>query len=189
MIDSVNFTRRGWIKHLTMTQKILWLSGQIFESVRMSFPAAECEKDRSEKIFKSIVKLEEAVWEAGAVSERIHRENGRDESPFDAADRDTTNKMDEQRRKNLHDAARRLVELAQQIYDEDAPEIVEPEVVYPGAMEKPDPQNDPNQRILPFPAEEHQPPEVNPSNLIDYKKRAANDDTDMVEGGEDDDEQ
>lgn len=173
MVDSITLTRQGWIKHLAMMQEMLKLVGNLHGNVRMSFPAAECEEDRQDKIVKAFVKLQELVWETGAVSERIHRERGKDDPDFDSLDRDMMNTQTEGMRSRFHGAARDIERLARGLWDEDAPEVVTPEAIYPGPVESPDPEEDPNQPRL----------DLKPTVAqIDYKKEAANDDTTTPDG-------
>lgn len=174
MVKSVTLTRHGWIGHLQTLQVMLKLVAAIDDSVDMYFAKACCELDRRKKIQQSMTKLRELVWETGAVAERIHRERGRDDPDFDAQDRDMCNEATEHQLTRLWDAAKELERCARSLWDPDAPEVVEPDVVYPGAVESPDGREDPNQPLLGLePAE------------LDYKKKQANDDTTEPDGGED----
>lgn len=148
MTESITLTRQGYIKHLATVQKLLQLVGVLHGNVSRSFPEAECEADRNEKIGKAFVKLQELIWETGAVSERIHREKGRGDPAFDAHDRDPFNRKTEEMRDQFHKAARELERLAHGLWDEDAPEVVTAEAIYPGAIQEPDDKEDPNQLRL-----------------------------------------
>ena len=166
MVESVTLTRQGWIKHLQMMQGILELVAAINNNIETAFPIAECETDRKEKISRAMTKLQELIWETGAVSERIHRERGEKDPSFDAQDRDMCNERTETALKKLWDAAKELERCARSLWDKTAPEVVTPDVVYPGQVGKPDAGNDPNQRLL----------GLRPA-AIDYKMQQANDDT------------
>ena len=151
MIDSTELTRKGWIRHLATIQEMLQCVQGIHTTLTMGFSALECESDRDTKIGKGLQKLQELVWESGAVSERVNRERGDAAEDFDEWPRDTTNSCRERARKALHNAAKRLEELARGIWDETAPEVVTPEVVCPspaGAAEEP--QEDRRQLKLAF---------------------------------------
>ena len=202
MVDSITLTRQGHIKHLATLQKLLQLVGDLHGNVHRSFPEAECETDRNDKIAKAFVKLQELVWETGAVSERIHREKGRGDPAFDAHDRDPFNTQTEGKRERFHKAARELEKLARSLWDKDAPEDVEPEeATYPGSIQAPDPRENPNQLSLGLKpadaravatAERSETAEGRAAQdkgggaadrrVIDFKKRAANDDTDGADG-------
>lgn len=207
MVDSITLTRQGHIRHLATLQKLLQLVGDLHGNVKRSFPEAECETDRNDKIAKAFVKLQELVWETGAVSERIHREKWRGDPAFDAHDRDPFNKQTEGMRERFHTAARKLEKLSRSLWDEDAPEEIEPaeEATYPGSIQEPDPRENPNQLSLGLKpavaravatAERSETAEgraaqdkggaVPDGRVIDFKKRAANDDTDGAGGDGDD---
>lgn len=174
-VESVTLTRHGWIKHLNMLQGILNLVDQINENIETAFGAAECEIDRRDKISKAMTKLQELVWETGAVSERIHRERGDKDPDIDAQDRDRCNERTEAALARLWDAAKELERCARALWDPTAPEVVEPEVEYPGAVEQPGADADPNQPLLGLTPKE--PPAIDPSHLVDFKMEQANDDT------------
>ena len=177
MVGSVTLTRQGWIKHLQMMQGMLELVAAINDNIETAFPIAECETDRKEKISRAMTKLQELIWETGAVSERIHRERGDKDPDFDAHDRDMCNERTEAALKKLWDAARELERCARSMWDKTAPEIVTPDVVYPGPVEKPNDAQDPNQPLL----------GLTPA-CIDYKMQQANDDTTTQDEPEGDDE-
>ncbi len=171
MVDSVTLTRQGYVKHLAVLQSLLKLVGELHGNVSRSFAAATCELERNDKIVKAFVKLQELIWETGAVSEKIHREKGRDDPSFDAHDRDYMNGKTEEMRRRFHAAAKSLEHLARRLWDADAPADATPDAVYPGAVEEPDSTENPNQLKFDF-----RPPPV-----VDFKKRAANDDTTQEE--------
>lgn len=185
MIDSVSLTRKGWIRHLELVQGMLGKVSEILRNVQASFTTAACENTRSEKISKDLVKVKELVWETCAVSGLLDKEAGADAPDVLSYERDLYDADAEGRRKALHKAAKDLEALARWIYDPEAAEIVEPEVVYPGAMGAA-PAADPNQRMLDLRPPE--PPQVDPGSLLDYKSRQANDDTreDVEEDGDGD---
>ena len=174
MVGSVTLTRHGWIRHLRTLQEMLKLVADIDENVRTAFGSAMCEVDRRKKIQQSMTKLQELVWETGAVAERIHRERGENDPQFDAQDRDMCNEETEAMLVRLWDAAKELERCARSLWDPDAPEVVDPDVVYPGVVGRPDEDDDPNQPLL----------GLQPAAL-DYKKKQANDDTTEPDGGED----
>ena len=176
MIDNVELTRQGWIKHLATLQDMIRNVEVIHTNLEMAFQSAECEKDRSEKISKTLVKLQELIWESGAISEKIHRERGTNDEEFDAFPRDMTDAKMEYRRGKLHRAAKDLEAISRCLWDEGAPEVVTADAVYPGPMaEEVKPEEDRNQMKLPLkPAE---PPVVDATKLLDYKMQQANDDT------------
>ena len=182
MIDSTELTRQGWIRHLATLQGMLHEIEMIHGSLTMAFQTAECERERDKNIAKSLRKLQELVWESGAVSERIHRERGDKDEDFDEYVRDTTDPAKEHRRERLHRAAKDLATIANGLWDPGAPEVVEPDAVYPGETEpQPAPQDDPNQMKLPMSVE---PPVVDARRLVDFKMKQANDDTATPEGKE-----
>ena len=174
-VESVTLTRHGWIKHLATVQGMLKLVATINENVEPSFGQAQCEIERKDKISKAITKLQELIWETGAVSERIHRERGDKDPGFDAQDRDMCNEVNETRLRRLWEAAKELELSARAPWDPTAPEVVEPEVEYPGFVEPPNKGGDPNQPLLGLTPKE--PPAIDPSHLVDYKMEQANDDT------------
>lgn len=187
MIESVNLTRQGWIRHLQTMQGMLKLVETINDNIFTPFGAAECEKDREEKISKAMRKLQELIWETGAVAERIHRERGDRDPDFDALDRDMCDERSEAALARLWDAAKELERCARSMWDPAAPETVEPEVVYPGPVEQPSEGGDPNQPLLGLtPGAPREPPVVDPGHLVDFKMQQANDDTTQPdeEGGE-----
>ena len=180
MLENIKLTRKGWIKHLSMVQVAVSLVEALQLNVEMSFPGAECEKERAKKIGQAMVKLQELIWESGAVSERIHRERGKDDPDFDTLERDFCDQAAERKLERFRTAARKLEELAHMLADEDV--IVTPvmDPVYPGPIDKTEPDGDPNQILLGLrPSEPTQ---------IDYKELAANDDTHRQETDEDDEE-
>lgn len=182
-VESVTLTRHGWIKHLATVQGMLKLVATINENVEPSFGQAQCEIERKDKISKAITKLQELIWETGAVSERIHRERGDRDPDFDALDRDMCDERSEAALARLWDAAKELERCARSMWDPAAPETVEPEVVYPGPVEQPSEGGDPNQPLLGLtPGAPREPPAVAPSRLVDYKMQQANDDTTTPEG-------
>ena len=190
MIDSVALTRKGYIKHLATIQTMSNLVWGIFMDVRTAYGKAPCEEEREKKISNSFLKLQELIWETGAVSERIDRERGENNGP-EALPRDAFNERDESCRKNLHGRARELEGLARSIWDKGAPEVVTPEVIYPGRVEPTSEEDNPKQLRLelkasqaggdaPAPQDEPRDTLVDLSR-IDYKKEAANDDTNKPE--------
>lgn len=148
MIDSVELTRKGWIRHLATLQDMLSNVQDIHTNLFMGFRRVECEMDRAEKIGKGLKKLQELIWESGAVSERLHRECGEADEDFDEYERDMTNESTEQSRKLLHEAAKNLEEIARSLYDATAPELVTPDVVYPWPVGEEEPPEDRRQLKL-----------------------------------------
>ena len=192
MIESIKFTRKGWIRHLATAQKMLELMGEIFRipTEQARFVRKDCEDDRRDKIMKGLVKLQELIWETGAVSEKIWNESQKltsKDPDFDWYEHDELDAKLEDSFRKFKAQAKELEQLARSLYDPTAPEIVEPEVVYPGfdsgSGKQPE---DPNQLKLPL--KKPEPPTVDPSKLPpDFKSQAANDDTTTPENGEDDD--
>ena len=179
MTKSITLTRKGWIKHLAMMQRMLDLVGMLQANIRMSFPAAECEEDREDKINKAVLKLKELIWETGAVSERIHRERGKDDPDFDELDRDRCNREAETSLKRYYNAAKELEELARSLWDEGALEVATPMAVYPGPIELENPEEDPKQLRLGL------MPVAEGGRLVDFKMKAAHDDTTNLHEKED----
>lgn len=193
MIESIKFTRKGWIKHLATAQKMLELMGEIFRipTEKAMFVRKDCEDDRRDKIMKGFVKLQELIWETGAVSEKIWNESQKlasKDPDFDWYEHDELDAKLEYSFRKFKAQAKELEQLARSLYDPTAPEIVEPEVVYPGpdAPSGTEAKEDPNQLKLPL--KKPEPPTVDPSKLIDFKKEQANDDTTKPDGEEGDDE-
>ena len=177
-IESVTLTRQGWIKHLQTMQNMLELVAVVNCNIETAFPAAECETDRREKISKAMTKLQELIWETGAVSERIHRERGDRDPGFDAQDRDMCNERTEAALERLWGAAKELERCARSLWDRTAPEVATPDVMYPGPVESPGAGGDPNQPLLGLmPGAPREPPPIGPGHLVDFKMRQANDDT------------
>ena len=190
MINSIKLTRKGWTAHLALVQKVLELAEAIYEipTEQARFVRKDCEQDRRDKIGKGFTKLQELIWETGAVSERIWKESqkGVSKDPdFDSYEHDEFDDRLVAAFRYFQDRAKELSDLARSLYDPTAAEIVDPEVVYPGCDSGSGKQpEDPNQLKLPL--KKPEPPTVDPSNLIDFKKNAANDDTTTPEKGEDD---
>ena len=190
MINSIKLTRKGWTEHLALVQKVLELAEAIYEipTEQARFVRKDCEQDRRDKIGKGFTKLQELIWETGAVSERIWKESqkGVSKDPdFDSYEHDEFDDRLVAAFRCFQDRAKELSDLARSLYDPTAAEIVDPEVVYPGCDSGSGKQpEDPNQLKLPL--KKPEPPTVDPSNLIDFKKNAANDDTTTPEKGEDD---
>ena len=190
MINSIKLTRKGWTAHLALVQKVLELAEAIYEipTEQARFVRKDCEQDRRDKIGKGFTKLQELIWETGAVSERIWKESqkGVSKDPdFDSYEHDEFDDRLVAAFRCFQDRAKELSDLARSLYDPTAAEIVDPEVVYPGCDSGSGKQpEDPNQLKLPL--KKPEPPTVDPSNLIDFKKNAANDDTTTPEKGEDD---
>lgn len=189
MINSIKLTRKGWTAHLALVQKVLELAEAIYEipTQQAMFVRKDCEEDRRDKIGKGFTKLQELIWETGAVSERIWKESqkGVSKDPdFDSYEHDEFNDRLVAAFKRFKNKAKELSDLARSLYDPTAAEIVDPEVVYPGCDSGSGKQpEDPNQLKLPL--KKPEPPTVDPSKLIDFKKNAANDDTTTPENGED----
>lgn len=191
MINSIKLTRKGWTAHLALVQKVLELAEAIYEipTQQARFVRKDCEEDRRDKIGKGFTKLQELIWETGAVSERIWKETqkGVSKDPdFDSYEHDEFDDRLVAAFKRFQDKAKELSDLARSLYDPTAPEIVDPEVVYPGfdsgSGKQPE---DPNQLKLPL--KKPEPPTVDPSKLLpDYKSQAAHDDTATPDKGDDD---
>ena len=190
MVNSIKLTRKGWTAHLAHVQKVLELAEEIYDipTEQARFVRKDCEEDRRDKIGKGFTKLQELIWETGAVSERIWKESqkGFSKDPdFDSYEHDEFDDRLVAAFRRFRDKAKELAELARSLYDPSAPEIVDPEVMYPG-MDAGGQPEDPNQLKLPL--KKSEPPAVDPSKLIDFKKNAANDDTTKPDGEEGDDE-
>lgn len=189
MVNSIKLTRKGWTAHLALVQKVLELAEAIYEipTQQAMFVRKDCEEDRRDKIGKGFTKLQELISETGAVSERIWKESqkGVSKDPdFDSYEHDEFNDRLVAAFKRFKNKAKELSDLARSLYDPTAAEIVDPEVVYPGCDSGSGKQpEDPNQLKLPL--KKPEPPTVDPSKLIDFKKNAANDDTTTPENGED----
>lgn len=191
MVNSIKLTRKGWTAHLALVQKVLELAEAIYEipTQQARFVRKDCEKDRRDKIGKGFTKLQELIWETGAVSERIWKESqkGVSKDPdFDSYEHDEFDDRLVAAFKRFQDKAKELSDLTRSLYDPTAPEIVDPEVVYPGfdsgSGNQPE---DPNQLKLPL--KKPEPPTVDPSKLLpDYKSQAAHDDTATPDKGDDD---
>ena len=191
MVNSIKLTRKGWTAHLALVQKVLELAEAIYEipTEQARFVRKDCEADRRDKIGKGFTKLQELIWETGAVSERIWKESqkGVSKDPdFDSYEHDEFDDRLVAAFKRFQDKAKELSDLARSLYDPTAPEIVDPEVVYPGfdsgSGKQPE---DPNQLKLPL--KKPEPPTVDPSKLLpDYKSQAAHDDTATPDKGDDD---
>lgn len=180
MYTSISATRGGWIKHLALVETMVNLVREIYDCPNNSreFPSMNCEDERAKKIGKKFVELEELIWEATAVSEKVHGEFIKKNADWaivpDFEDHDPFNKNLEKRFQDFKKAAKDLAALANSIIDATAAEIVEPEVVYPGGVAGPEePKEDPRQLKLGL--QKPEPPTVDPSKLLDYKKQAAND--------------
>lgn len=191
MVNSIKLTRKGWTAHLALVQKVLELAEEIYEipTEQARFVRKDCEEDRRDKIGKGFTKLQELIWETGAVSERIWKETqkGVSKDPdFDSYEHDEFDDRLVAAFKRFQDKAKELSDLARSLYDPTAPEIVDPEVVYPGfdsgSGKQPE---DPNQLKLPL--KKSEPPTVDPTKLLpDYKSQAAHDDTATPDKGDDD---
>lgn len=191
MINSIKLTRKGWTGHLALVQKVLELAEEIYwiPTQQARFVRKDCEEDRRDKIGKGFTKLQELIWETGAVSERIWKESQKSVSKdpdFDSYEHDEFDDRLVAAYKRFQDKAEELSDLARSLYDPTAPEIADPEVVYPGfdsgSGKQPE---DPNQLKLPI--KKPEPPTVDPRKLLpDYKSQAAHDDTATPENGEDD---
>ena len=192
MVNSIKLTRKGWTAHLALVQKVLELAEAIYEipTQQARFVRKDCEEDRRDKIGKGFTKLQELIWETGAVSERIWKESqkGVSKDPdFDSYEHDEFDDRLVAAFKRFQDKAKELSDLARSLYDPTDPEIVDPEVMYPGmdAGAQNGPKEDPNQLKLPL--KKPEPPTVDPSKLLpDYKSQAANDDTTTSDKGDDD---
>lgn len=191
MVNSIKLTRKGWTAHLALVQKVLELAEAIYEipTQQARFVRKDCEEDRRDKIGKGFTKLQELIWETGAVSERIWKESqkGVSKDPdFDSYEHDEFDDRLVAAFKRFQDKAKELSDLARSLYDPTTPEIVDPEVVYPGfdsgSGKQPE---DPNQLKLPL--KKPEPPTVDPTKLLpDYKSQAAHDDTATPDKGDDD---
>lgn len=191
MVNSIKLTRKGWTAHLALVQKVLELAEAIYEipTQQARFVRKDCEEDRRDKIGKGFTKLQELIWETGAVSERIWKETqkGVSKDPdFDSYEHDEFDDRLVAAFKRFQDKAKELSDLARSLYDPTTPEIVDPEVVYPGfdsgSGKQPE---DPNQLKLPL--KKPEPPTVDPTKLLpDYKSQAAHDDTATPDKGDDD---
>lgn len=191
MVNSIKLTRKGWTAHLALVQKVLELAEAIYEipTQQARFVRKDCEEDRRDKIGKGFTKLQELIWETGAVSERIWKETqkGVSKDPdFDSYEHDEFDDRLVAAFKRFQDKAKELSDLARSLYDPTAPEIVDQEVVYPGfdsgSGKQPE---DPNQLKLPL--KKPEPPTVDPTKLLpDYKSQAAHDDTATPDKGDDD---
>lgn len=189
MVNSIKLTRKGWTAHLALVQKVLELAEDIYgvPTEQARFVRKDCEEERRVKIAKGFTRLQELIWETGAVSERIWKESqkGVSKDPdFDSYEHDEFDDRLAAALKRFRDKAKELSDLARSLYDPAAPEVVEPEVMYPGADAgaQNGPKEDPSQLRLPL----RRPPTVDPSRLLpDWKSLAANDDT-TKEGGEGD---
>ena len=191
MVNSIKLTRKGWTAHLALVQKVLELAEAIYEipTQQARFVRKDCEEDRRDKIGKGFTKLQELIWETGAVSERIWKETqkGVSKDPdFDSYEHDEFDDRLVAAFRRFQDKAKELSDLSRSLYDPTAPEIVDPEVVYPGfdsgSGKQPE---DPNQLKLPL--KKPEPPTVDPSKLLpDYKSQAAHDDTATPDKGDDD---
>lgn len=201
MTTTLKLTRRGWIEHLAVIQEMLESLEQLYQipTYRSVIGPKDCELDRRKKIGKKFLELRELLWETSAVSEKILREQA-------ASSRCEIEELeglcvepwagDEEAelaaRNTFDEAAKELEQRARSLWDKDAPEIVSPEVVYPGgegADETQPPQpskEDPRQQTfdLTVPGARPEPPRVDPSRLIDYKMQQANDDTTAPDKGE-----
>ena len=192
MVNSIKLTRKGWTAHLALVQKVLELAEAIYgiPTEQARFVRKDCEEDRRDKIGKGFTKLQELVWETGAVSERIWKESqkGVSKDPdFDSYEHDEFDDRLVAAYKRFQDKSKELADLARSLYDPTAPEIVDPEVTCPGmdAGEQNWPKEDPNQLKLPL--RKAPPPTVDPSKLLpDYKSQAAHDDTATPDKGDDD---
>jgi len=206
MTETLKLTRRGWIGHLAAVQEMLGQIWSLYETPthRSVMGPKDCEKARRDKISKKFLELRELIWETSAVSEKILREEAKENrceveeleglciEPWNDQDRAS----EESSRQNFERAAKDLESRARSLWDPAAPETVEPEVVYPGGESKDDtqppkpPEEDPRQGLLPLaPGEADagrgEPPAVDPSHLIDYKMQQANDDTNTPDKPED----
>lgn len=189
MYTSISATRGGWIKHLALVETMVNLVREIYDCPNNSreFPSMNCEDERAKKIGKKFVELEELIWEATAVSEKVHGEFIKKNADWaivpDFEDHDPFNENLEKRFRDFKKAAKDLAALANSIVDENAAEVVEPEVVYPGGVAgSEEPKEDPRQMKLGLAKPE--PPQVDPATLLDFKKRQANDDQPQSEDGE-----
>ena len=195
MTDTLKLTRRGWIGLLAVVQDMLESLEEVYRipTHRSVIGPKDCELDRRKKIGKKFLELRELLWETSAVSEKILRElaardgcetdelEGMCQEPWNDSDRnDETRSMEA-----FVKAAKDLELRARSLWDKDAPEVVEPDVVYPGGEGADDtqppepPKEDPRQQTfdLVVPGSRPEPPPVDPGRLVDFKMRQANDDT------------
>jgi hypothetical protein len=200
MTDTLKLTRRGWIGHLAVVQDMLESLEEVYRipTHRSVIGPKDCELDRRKKISKKFLELRELLWETSAVSEKILRE-------LAARDGCETDKLeglcvepwagDEEAelaaRNAFDEAAKELEQRARSLWDKDAPEIVSPEVVYPGGEGADDTQppqpskEDPRQQTFDLTVPGGEPPRIRPEALIDYKMQQANDDTNTPDKPED----
>lgn len=195
MTKTLKLTRRGWIKHLAVVQTMLEKLESIYSipTYRSVIGPKDCEVDRRKKIAKKFLELRELLWETSAVSEKVLRElAAKNKSEPDVLEElcvepwnEFDSKEEIQERKKFDDAAKDLELRSRGLWDDTAPEIVEPEVVYPGGegvdeTQPPKPEEvDPRQQTfdLTVVGGGKEPPAVDPSRLIDFKMQQANDDT------------
>lgn len=201
MTETLKLTRRGWIGHLAAVQEMLGQIWSLYETPthRSVMGPKDCEKARRDKISKKFLELRELIWETSAVSEKILREEAKENrceveeleglciEPWNDQDRAS----EESSRQNFERAAKDLESRARSLWDPTAPETVEPEVVYPGGESKDDtqppkpPEEDPRQQTFDPTVPGGEPPRIRPEALIDYKMQQANDDTNTPDKPED----
>lgn len=204
MTKTLKLTRRGWIDHLAIVQKMMECVETLYEipTHRSVIGPKDCETDRRKKLEKKFLEIRELLWETSAVSEKILREKavaercdaeeleGLSVEPWNDVDRDDESAA----REAFARCAKDLEAMARGLWDETAPEVVSPEVVYPGGdgadetqPPKP-PEEDPRQLRLGLDTGARpEPPRVDPGRLVDFKMQQANDDT--VQQPDDDEEE
>lgn len=201
MTETLKLTRRGWIGHLAAVQEMLGQIWCLYETPthRSVIGPKDCEADRRRKISRKFLELRELIWETSAVSEKILREEAKENrceveeleglciEPWNDRDRAS----EEGSRQNFERAAKALESRARSLWDPTAPEPVEPEEVYPGGESKDDtqppkpPEEDPRQQTFDLTVPGGEPPRIRPEALIDYKMRQANDVTNTPDQPED----
>jgi hypothetical protein len=205
MTETLKLTRRGWIEHLATIQEMVALMWELYETptYRSVMGPKNCEDDRRKKIAKKWLELRELIWETSAVSEKILREEAKKKGvaieeleglcgePWSEEDR----KNEYETRARFEKAAKDLEARIRSLWDPTAPEMVEPEVVYPGgegkdATQPPEgEEEDPRQQtfdVIVAGAGRREPPVVDPRHLVDYKMQQANDDTNTPDKPEED---